>query len=267
MQEPALFAIPERVDSAQDCYFYHVMDIPGHGVVGGEWDLRDGVKDYLGGVDLSGERVLEIGPASGFLTFQMESAGAEVVSVELAPDTEWDFVPLAGVDFAPIRAQRVDHMRRLRRGYWYAHGRFASSARVHYGSVYSLPEGLGRFDTGLLGCVLLHLRDPLGALNACARRCNQIIVTEVHDSALDGRPVRAAPPEHGRAAVGHVVEPRPGPPGAVPGSDRIRGRGRELPLADLSRPAGPGSDPDGDRRSQPEATGAGHVASRWWRGA
>ena len=180
---------PERVDSAQDCYFYHVMDIPGHGVVGGEWDLRDGVKDYLGGVGLSGERVLEIGPASGFLTFQMESAGAAVVSVELAPDHEWDFVPLADVDFAPIRAERVEHMRRLRRGYWFAHERYASNARVHYGSVYSLPEGLGRFDTGVLGCVLLHLRDPLGALHACARLCNQMIVTEVHDATLDGRPV------------------------------------------------------------------------------
>ena len=83
MDRTALFAEPEAVASADDCYFYHVMEIPGHGLVGGEWDLRAGVDDYLGGVDLSAQRVLEIGPASGFLTFHMETAGAAVVSIEL----------------------------------------------------------------------------------------------------------------------------------------------------------------------------------------
>ena len=193
MNRTALFAEPEAVDSADDCYFYHVMEIPGYGLVGGEWDLRAGVEDYLGGVDVSGQRVLEIGPASGFLTFHMESAGAAVVSIELAPDSEWDFVPLSNVDMSAVRVQRLEQMRRLRNGYWFAHEHFASKARVHYGSVYALPESLGRFDTGVLGSVLLHLRDPLGALAACARICDRLVVTEMHDSTLEGPVARLLP--------------------------------------------------------------------------
>jgi 16S rRNA A1518/A1519 N6-dimethyltransferase RsmA/KsgA/DIM1 with predicted DNA glycosylase/AP lyase activity len=34
------------------------------------------VDDYLGHVELRGKRILEIGPASGFLTVEMEKRGA-----------------------------------------------------------------------------------------------------------------------------------------------------------------------------------------------
>src|SRR5215208_3579534 len=79
--------------SADDCHFYHWMEIPGHGLVGGDWDLRGAEAEYLGHVALAGLRVLEIGPASGGLTFHMESQGAEVVAVELPPGGGWDTVP------------------------------------------------------------------------------------------------------------------------------------------------------------------------------
>ncbi len=49
-----------------------------------------GVDEYLGKVDFAGQRVLEIGPASGFLTFEMEKRGAEVVSVEVTDEHGWD---------------------------------------------------------------------------------------------------------------------------------------------------------------------------------
>ena len=52
-----------------------------------------GVDEYLGKVSFAGQRILEIGPASGFLTFEMEKRGAEVVSVELTAKHGWDFVP------------------------------------------------------------------------------------------------------------------------------------------------------------------------------
>ena len=46
-----------------------------------------------GNVDFAGQRVLEIGPASGFLTFEMEKRGADVISVEVTDEHGWDFVP------------------------------------------------------------------------------------------------------------------------------------------------------------------------------
>jgi hypothetical protein len=77
-----IFAKPLKVDDVADCYFYHTMELPSHGVINGEWDLRAGVHDYLGRVEFAGKRVLEIGPASGFLTFEMEKRGAGVVKLK-----------------------------------------------------------------------------------------------------------------------------------------------------------------------------------------
>jgi len=76
-----------------DCDFYHSMSIPGVGEIVGLWDLRETVDDHLGRIDFAGKRVLEIGPASGFLTIEMERRGADVVAVELPDGVGWDFVP------------------------------------------------------------------------------------------------------------------------------------------------------------------------------
>ena len=81
-----IFADLVKVADIGDCYFYHTMELPGHGVMTGDWDLRRGVDEYLGNVSFAGQRVLEIGPASGFLTFEMEKRGADVVAVEVTTE-------------------------------------------------------------------------------------------------------------------------------------------------------------------------------------
>ncbi len=138
-----IYAPAQRVAHVEDCHFYHTMEVPGEGTVFGEFDLRGGVENYLGRVPLKGRRVLEIGPASGFLTFHMESQGATVAAVELGSDTEWDIVPHAELDLAAIRTERKAIMERLRNGFWWAHERNSSQAKVHYGSVYALPGSSG----------------------------------------------------------------------------------------------------------------------------
>jgi len=70
----------------EDCNFYHTVEVPGIGTVTGEWDLRGHVDEYLGGYNFSHKRVLEIGPASGFLTFEMERRRANVVALEVPDD-------------------------------------------------------------------------------------------------------------------------------------------------------------------------------------
>ena len=67
-----LYASPRNVQNLSDCFFYHTMELPGIGVVEGQWDLRGRLDDYLGGVPLVGRRVLDVGSASGFLSFEME---------------------------------------------------------------------------------------------------------------------------------------------------------------------------------------------------
>ena len=78
----------------EDCEFYHVMDIPGLSEPPkGLFDLRKGVNEFLGHVDFKNKTVLELGPASGFLTFHIEKMGGDVTSIELDHKKyKWDIV-------------------------------------------------------------------------------------------------------------------------------------------------------------------------------
>lgn len=189
-----IFAEPLKVDDVADCYFYHTMELPGHGVINGEWDLRPGVHDYLGKVEFAGKRVLEIGPASGFLTFEMEKRGAEVVSVEVTAEHGWDFVPYPAARLQEIFGPRQTVMRQLKHSYWFSHAALQSKARVYYGNVYNLPGALGEFDIAVMGAVLLHCRDPLRIVEQCAKVAKSLIVVDKFHPDLEGAPVcRLAP--------------------------------------------------------------------------
>ncbi len=66
MSRNPLLARPRVVERLEDCYFYHTMELPGLGVRRGHWDLRGKFYDYVGGVDVAGRSVLDVGrpPAS-----------------------------------------------------------------------------------------------------------------------------------------------------------------------------------------------------------
>jgi hypothetical protein len=173
------YADPRTVTELEECYFYHSMEIPGYGLVEGPWDLRGGVDDYLGGVELRDKRVLEIGTASGFLCFTMEGRGAEVVAYDLSEHQPWDVVPYAQYDHESFDADRREHLRKLNNGWWLAHRAFESSAKVVYGTVYEIPEEIGRVELATYGNVLRHFRDPFLALERGLRLTTEsVIVTE-----------------------------------------------------------------------------------------
>ena len=163
-----------------DCDFYHTVDIPGGGVVQGQWDLRGHEADYLGHAKVAGKTVLEIGPASGHLSFWMEDQGAQVTAFDLDEDGRWDFVPFHGVDLDKEHAERKQHLRRLQNSWWFLREARKAKAEVIYGTVYDIDPSLGRFDAVTLNSVLLHLRDPMGAMINAASVCGQtLVVTEV----------------------------------------------------------------------------------------
>jgi len=175
------YATPRLVTSVDDCFFYHTMDIPGHGTVAGEWDLRAGVADYVGRVPVRGKRVLELGTASGFLCFQMERAGAEVVAFDLdagRPEL-LNVVPYARSDYLRHFRAYQRSLPRLHNSFWFAHRAFGSQARVVYGDVYDVPAAVGPVDIATFGSILLHLRDPFQALYSALRLVREtVIVTE-----------------------------------------------------------------------------------------
>jgi hypothetical protein len=179
MESDSVYTPPRTVTDLADCYFYHTMELPGHGLVEGEWDLRSGVDAYLGGVDCRGRRVLEVGTASGFLCFAMEQRGAEVVAFDLSPEHTPDLVPSPETD--PERRTQAHryHLHKIHNGFWLAHGALHSRARVVHGNVYAVPRQIGLVDVATFGCVLLHLRDPFLALANAVRLTRQtVIVTE-----------------------------------------------------------------------------------------
>src|SRR5580704_10303985 len=136
----SIYTEPRSVSDLKESYFYHTMDLPGIGKIEGNWDLRPNLKKYLGGVDFRGRRVMDVGCASGILSFYMEQQGAEVVSFDLDKNGDWDMVPFAKWDqFEHIAADRKLIINKLNNAYWLAHRLLDSKARVVYGSVYAIP--------------------------------------------------------------------------------------------------------------------------------
>ena len=178
---PAPFTAPRRVHDPAACYFYHTMDLPGLGTVDGGWDLRGRFAAYTGEVCFAGCRVLDVGAATGFLSFEAERAGArEVVSFDLDSAARQDLLPFAGSLYVTDHPAWVARQSRVfetwKNGYWLAHRLLGSHARAVYGDVYRLPDGLGRFDAVICGAILEHLVDPLSALRAVADLSDDVVV-------------------------------------------------------------------------------------------
>jgi len=176
----ALYAEPRIVKDLSQCQFYHMMDFPS-GVRGhGNWDLRACFEKYTANVDFAGKRVLDVGTASGFLTFEAEKRGAEVVSFDSSsPEMH------AGLPFIEVRRRggsapdAADDFEEGRNAYWYAHRAYGSRAKCYYGDVYNLPDELGEFDIVCGVLLVVHMTDPISALTSITRRCrHQLVITD-----------------------------------------------------------------------------------------
>jgi len=172
-----------------DCFFYHTMQFGPADIQPGAWDLRGEERKYLGYLDFKGLRVLEFGPATGYLGFWMETQGAEVVCLELPPGLAQDLLPLPEADLADHRAAGVAFAEKIRNSWWYSRGKLGSRNLAVYADIYDLPHDVGRFDISTFGSILLHLENPYRALaQAAALTDTAIIVTDmVQNSSLDLR--------------------------------------------------------------------------------
>lgn len=187
MDQNDIYEKPKYVSDINDCFFYHTINLPGHGEVKGIYDFRKSAGYYLGNVDFNGKRVLEFGPASGFLSFEMEKQGARVVSFDVAENVGWDIVPFSKMNVPEVQKNMMVHINQVKNAYWFCHRLLNSEAKIVYGSVYNVPREIGEVDIVTFGAILLHLRDPFLALQngACHAR-KTIIVTDVFYKKLFG---------------------------------------------------------------------------------
>ncbi len=163
-----------------DCDFYHTLALPGGRVIPGAWDLRGSEARYLGFQDFANKRVLEVGPATGWLTSSLARQGADVVVFDLPFGTGPEIMPFQGIDPEAHRQSGTKSVDRLRNSWWYAKGHLNFQAQAVYGDIYHPPSDMGRFDAAVFGAILLHLSNPFRALQAMAAMVDDtIVVTDV----------------------------------------------------------------------------------------
>jgi O-methyltransferase len=187
--------IERSVTDLTICEFYHIICLKDGTITPGVWDLRSGVDKYLGGVDFRLKRVIEIGPASGFLSFHMEGAGAKVTCIEPPMNQTWDYVPQPVAILEKFKTTFSSHIQHIRNGFWYCHTKNQSSVALYEEDAYALPSSLGRFDIGLLGAILLHTSSPLKIIESVASLVDKtLIIVDLYFSDLEGQPIsRLAP--------------------------------------------------------------------------
>ncbi len=162
-----------------NCAFYQTLSLPGVGVVKGSWDYREGTDAYLGNMDFKGKQVLDVGPANGFFSFEMEKRGGRVVAIDLGKDANWDAVPHPDVDVASLKEVLRDNVRRVENGFWFAHKILHSKVDLLYGSVYETPSLIDNVDVALMSNVLQHFRDPFRAVEQVSKVVSEtMIITE-----------------------------------------------------------------------------------------
>lgn len=179
------YAEAREVSSPDGLYFYHTIELPDFGLMEGDWDLRHDARAYLGNVDFRGRSCLDMGAATGYMSFKMEELGASrVVSYDIRKGSDWDIVPHYRIarKLAQVRREADASIERMKDAYWFCHRALNSRAQAFYGSIYDVPEALGRFDVVFFGMVLTHLRDPYWALYEGGRLCSDtLVITGIWD--------------------------------------------------------------------------------------
>jgi tRNA (mo5U34)-methyltransferase len=151
--------------------WYHTIEVAPGVLTPGSFDLRP-VVDRLPWPDVRGKRCLDVGTYDGFLAFELERRGAaEVVATDLPDYEDWDW-ELNQRERGPAYMRWVAGPN-VGGGVRVARELLQSSVRLEQVSVYDLdPGSLGSFDVVVCGSLLLHLRDPLRALQAIRSVCD-----------------------------------------------------------------------------------------------
>ncbi len=172
--------------------WYHTIELAPGILTPGWFDLRELATRLPLPDSLEGKRCLDIGTFDGFWAFEMEKRGAaEAIGLDILDPRAWDWP--WGSDDAVVDA--LEERKDAGRGFDIAREAVGSSARRIEGSVYELdPDVHGSFDFVYLGSLLLHLRDPVGALERVRSVCTGqlLVVDQIHLPLTLTRPLQPA---------------------------------------------------------------------------
>ena len=147
--------------------WYHTFRLPDGTITPGYIDTLDEVSKVPLPESLHGKRCLDVGTCDGFWAIEMARRGGNVVAIDLPDARAWDW-PGRATD--ANRAEAQLHLDARRRAFDTACEAFAVEVDRRDTSVYAADrDTLGGFDFIFIGSLLLHLRDPVGALAALRR--------------------------------------------------------------------------------------------------
>ena len=149
--------------------WYHTLELAPGVVTPGWLDTRSIVGEIPFPESLAGKRCLDVGTFNGFWAFEMERRGAsEVVAIDVLEPRAWDWPARA----EPETVDAIAARQAGGRGFAIARRALRSSVERLDLSVYDLdPETVGGFDVVYLGSLLIHLRDPVRALERVRSVC------------------------------------------------------------------------------------------------
>lgn len=172
--------------------WYHTVSIDGIETPG-VYDMRRYVDRYQL-PDLDGLDVLDVGASNGFFSFYFESLGARVTSVDLPTYAAHDY-PQWVLERELSRRGKEElsliDWNELHGGYLVAAYALGSDNRRVLTPIYGMPKVLEQtFDLAFCSNVLVHLRDPVGALEAIRAAVKPggrtVITTPVLREEIDG---------------------------------------------------------------------------------
>lgn len=152
-------------NEVQQLAWYHTIRLPDGTVTPGLYDTLGELERVPLPRSLEGKRCLDIGTADGFWAFEMERRGAEeVVAIDVDDPDGYDW---------PANTDPGEHSKFVhahpnhRMAFALAHEALGSRVQRRDQRLYDLdPDDNGEFDFIFIGSLLLHLRDPVGALQA-----------------------------------------------------------------------------------------------------
>ena len=170
---------------ALDREWYHTIELAPGVVTPGWFDTRRIAPTLPFPSSLAGLRCLDVATFDGFWAFEMERRGAaETVAIDVLDPLRWDWPVNCEAATVEAIAQRQPGL-----GFELAREALGSSVERVETSVYDLdPEVVGTFDFVYVGSLLIHLRDPVRALERVRSVCRgQMLLVDNIDLALTVR--------------------------------------------------------------------------------
>jgi SAM-dependent methyltransferase len=193
-------------------WWYHAHEFDNGYAVAGDYDVGRDVADYGFPEDMTGMTVLDVGTASGWFAHYFAERGAIVTATDIRGLSDYDVEgrstrpPIEAEKTVPDRVGedgRAIYHSRVSRGLWIMRELLGSNVRFVNARADELEPALfggERFDLVFVGALLLHLRDPVGALMAARSVCRGRLVatTRLVDDDVDApvpRMERVSPPQ------------------------------------------------------------------------